>query len=52
MTKAKIVQLEAVLEDCIKFMEMIPLEAINKGMRWFPSQETIELGRSIFSFFI
>lgn len=44
MSKAKIVELEAVLEDCQKFLELVPLMAIQKGMQWFPSEDAILLG--------
>lgn len=45
MSKARITQLEIVLEDCIKFLELVPLTQIEKGIRWMPSEEAIMLGK-------
>lgn len=45
MTKSKILQLENLLDDCQRFLELVPLEAIAKGMTWFPSEEALQLGR-------
>ena len=45
MSKSKISQLENVLVDCQNFLELVPLEAIAKGMTWYPSEEAIQMGR-------
>ena len=46
MTKdAQIIELESILETCQKFLELIPIEALSKGLVWMPSDVALELGR-------
>ncbi len=45
MTKAKLVELERVLEDCQKFLELVPLESLSRGVTWYPSELALTLGR-------
>lgn len=45
MSKAKISELERVLEDCQKFLELVPIEALSNGVTWYPSELALSLGR-------
>ena len=44
MSKARVTELEMLLEDCQKFLELVPLMAIQRGLVWYPSEEAIQLG--------
>lgn len=45
MKTARLIELENALEDCEKFLELVPIEAMMKGLAWMPSDVALELGR-------
>lgn len=40
----KVHLLEEALTDCQRFLELVPLSQIAKGIQWHPSEEAIQLG--------
>lgn len=41
--KAKCVELEEIVELCLKAFSLIPTQELGRGHQWFPSEEALRL---------